>query len=247
MPRKRVVRPIRTVYLPISGITSQEATDIEADFRGRLRDGVWWKDFWDRVDQAVHLYRCQARLRRQYTDTQARLTYVERARHALSPRTRLARSRAHLEEAINRTGAMPWEHVEFPSLPRVRIARRIAARATADYPTYRAFLAKEAKHLKASLRVLGTSLGKPPGKGRPPATPLVTLLDTLRNILTSDLKTPFRWCDIVMICDRFRPVRLTPQQDPHFEEFLDHAFLFPTPEDGGLPGERLRRVWTHRP
>lgn len=154
MPRKRVVRPIRTVLLPVSTITPQQAAAIEADFRGRLRDGVRWDDFWGRVDQAVHLYRCQARLRRQYTDTQARLTYVERARHALSPRTRLARSRTHLEEAVDRTGVMPWEHEEFPFLPRLSIARRIAEKATADYSTYRAFLAKEAKRLKASLRAL---------------------------------------------------------------------------------------------
>jgi hypothetical protein len=75
------------------------------------------------------------------------------------------------------------------------------------------------------------------------------LLGTLRSILTSDLKTPFRWHDIVMICDYFRPARLTFQQDPHFTEFLDSAFLNPTPDSlwGGLPGERLRRVWTHRP
>lgn len=119
MPRKRVVRPIRTVYVPVSTITPPQAAAIEADFRGRLRDGVRWDDFWGRVDQAVYLYRCQARRRRQYTDTEARLTYVERARHDLSPRTRLARSRAHLEEAINRTGVMPWECEEFPALPRV--------------------------------------------------------------------------------------------------------------------------------
>ena len=232
MSRKRKARRIQHAHLCVDTTGRAEAEVITGpmtDFRGRLRPQVNWDRFWGEVEEAFGAYRREARRIVHVQAVRARLATLTKAQQTLSPRVRLATSRHNLEKAIDRSGVMPWEDKEFAALPRVKIGERIAARATADYLTYRAYLGEEEKRLRKHLEALAGRAGGVPRRGRPSAVALARFLDTVRKILKRDLKTPFRWRDLVAVCTYFRPRRLSYQQDPHFTEFLDYAFLHPTP------------------
>jgi hypothetical protein len=204
----------------------------EAIFAEARRDP---KQFWDELGDAFDTYSQRARLRTHHRAVTARLRYVEKAQAALKPQSRLKSSRENLTKVIDRTGVMHWENSEFPSTPRVVLARIIAERATQNADTYRKYLLRERKRLTTCRKRLehqaGDYLAENLRRGRRSNRAMREFIVSVLGILKRYLVPSGQWWqDVADVCRYFHPGRLTLPHKKDAHESLDTTFWFPTKE-----------------
>ncbi len=212
------------------------------------------KQFWVELGDAFDTYWQRAHLRPLHRALAGRLRYVDKALAAWPPR-RLKSSRVNLAKSIDKFGLMPHENEEFPTPPRVLVARIIAERVTQDADTYRKYLLRERKRLTTCRKRLerqgGDYLAANVRRGRRTNRAEREFIMSVREILKRYLVPSDQWWqDVADVCRYFHPARLKPPRkkprrvvdqwgyvvrtfcsfDMDAHESLDTTFWFPTKE-----------------